>query len=519
MTKTRQHVLLEALSSIDKLALRRLVLQHTPSERNIVTSHLRDAEHELEDCEIQIAILLARRERLLRQVERSKSLLSPINSLPPELLCSGFEHHCERNALRPDGIPAVSAVSQVSHGWRRIVLSSPRLWSSIHIDFSWWKTDFSNYKLPRIARLFMKRSDTVPLRIKLSGGASSSSLYIMEPTLEILTAHSTRWLELDSSDAHPCIVRNDIFAAVRERVPNLTYLNAGTSEIPWPRVDMPSLSSVIYSPSQDLYMNLPLKQLTDLRMTTSFAQHAVPQLQRCSRVETLELTDIGGYVGTDDPSHNLQTKMPVLKTLKVTTGDSSDALFPFRHLILPQMTCLKISIGRPHPEKSSWPMWDEKPMIQTFFHQSPCITTLHLQNLPASDSQVLAMLSLTPMLQDLLIGDIGQQTFDLGYRWIVNRTVTTSFLRRLLATDSNPAVIIPRLTYLTLHAQLDRFDTVSLIDMAASRLNPSIAGVVSLKTVEVQLRGHGDLPRDFALMKPLKDAGLGVKVSKCRNTS
>ncbi|THU83260.1 hypothetical protein K435DRAFT_561145, partial [Dendrothele bispora CBS 962.96] len=116
----------------------------TEEETVRVNQLLRDAESdfasydaEIAQLEAAISVLRHKRKCLQDYVAKHRSLLAPIRRLPPEILSLIFLIHCRRSPNRlffqvgtPSSHDSSSIfLSQVSIGWWRIALESPRLWS------------------------------------------------------------------------------------------------------------------------------------------------------------------------------------------------------------------------------------------------------------------------------------------------------------------------------------------------------------------------------------------------------
>ncbi|KAI3598071.1 hypothetical protein WG66_009113 [Moniliophthora roreri] len=355
MESVKTHAsLLAALSSDNRASLRGLFQPNSPSGRAIVAQHLLDAEGELGDYDINIAILLAKRQRLVRQIERCKSLLAPINKIPPEILCSIFEGYCKKNHLSCPPIAAEAlTVSAVCHRWRQIVLSAPELWSSLHIDVSHWIHD--RHRLPYITQVFTERSQMCPLQICL---------------VWYRRAYSRNF-------------DRQFIAQLEEICLELSYLNLGSEGVVIPDdvfADAPSLSSVIYSPKPDpATAKFPFEQLKFLELRECRSADATSALKCCINLEKLELCNVGDNLDGDVS----RVTLPNVKVLKVMVKKKRNISFVFRHLALPQLTSMEIRGCKLNIEEPTWSDLDDLTAICRFFHESSCnITTMRLCELP-----------------------------------------------------------------------------------------------------------------------------------------
>ncbi|KAK7059056.1 hypothetical protein VNI00_001680 [Paramarasmius palmivorus] len=308
-------------------------------------------------------------------------------------------------------------------------------------------------------------------------------------------------------------------ANIRGHVPRLTHLRLGPTEEIDPCdlfVDAPSLKSVYIIPDSNVGIQLPFEQLQFLKISTAFAEHAVPVLQRCTTVEALELDNIGQYIGI---GYVPRVEMPRVEILNVVVHDEHDVSFIFQHLLLSRLSSLSVTVNIEsecdyiHYSMPHWRVWEDVSRIRDFFSTCSCVlTTLHVQNLPTTDIHLLDLLSLLPLLRELLVRDLGQRT--IGADTLSNRTITSTFLWRLFTLP----IILPQLVDLTLYAQLHLFDAQALVELVSARRvagrPKELVGITELRSIEVELEGSGDLPTELEQLKPFVDEGLRVEISR-----
>lgn len=106
---------------------------------------------------IQLQITL---EQALGAVRSLRNEFSPINRLPAEVICHIFDLVCTWNRDNCSYVDArrVTTLAQVCGQWRSNVISTPFLWSTIHI---------SRKTKPEFITLCFERSKDVPLEIIL----------------------------------------------------------------------------------------------------------------------------------------------------------------------------------------------------------------------------------------------------------------------------------------------------------------------------------------------------------------
>ncbi|KAF8955981.1 hypothetical protein BDZ97DRAFT_1853913 [Flammula alnicola] len=159
--------------------------------------------------------LFSQHEELTREIEEYRALISPVRRLPIDILQEIF-CHClptEHNALMSHHDAPV-LLARICSSWRSIALSTPELWSSIHIpvppfsrsrffyrnyDEEAYKTDTINLVAKRsaAAREWLARSCACPLSISLhdadaSGGNKTHCDALLAPFMPF----SSRWKSL-----------------------------------------------------------------------------------------------------------------------------------------------------------------------------------------------------------------------------------------------------------------------------------------------------------------------------------
>ncbi|ESK86321.1 hypothetical protein Moror_5028 [Moniliophthora roreri MCA 2997] len=497
--------LLEALSTDEASAIRRL--STSAFDPQVISLHLFYAEKDLEICEKEILQLVKKRDLLARRVERCRSLLAPINKIPSELLSSIFELCCEENTLRPDVTSPAIILSAVSHRWREIALTAPRLWSSLKIEFVRFHGFKSLQKLAHTARLFMDRSRSSPLKLNLDWSVGFQDDHL--PVLETIIKQSARWVHFDVNSYDETLLKNRIFQPLRGRLPLLKYLNLGTDECIIESYvlfsDTPALRSLSYTPnSSSTVTEFPFEHLAHLKLRRCYSDEAIMMLERCIRLEKLELDWLGDNIVEENIP---QLHMSAVKSLIFRALEQEPTTFA--HFVLPQLSSIEISCPYPGEYCDNWEQWN---ITQLFLQQSSSfITYCRLETILASDIQVMEFLNCMPMLQTLCIEDMGRWDNGLGH--IRNRTVTSTFLQRLLV-KVNSSVFLPRLEDLMLRARMDDFNASACSIAVLSRFRPDNgqASAVCLRSIEIELKGNGSLPRELASLDHFNGKGIRVKV-------
>ncbi|KAK1221635.1 hypothetical protein PQX77_015550 [Marasmius sp. AFHP31] len=505
----------------------RSFLRTTPSNRATVSQFLHDVELELANYHAEINRLKTaiyaietKRDRLKRAAERYKSLLSPIHTVPTEILTTIFTFACEQNELSRDVIPNVLRVSMVCGRWRDIVFSTPRLWASIEIDFGGWTTNF--HVLKQLLQLFMERSKASSLRLSLalpgdgySGGRAGREE--VSSILRVIVGQCERWEDV-TLDVVPQHFPSSIFDPIRGRLPLLTSLRIrhldGSVQRwnhPFKYFEIcPALHTLRIFPdlfdSQNQNSSLPWTQIQTLHLLTSYNVHAFPLLPLCTAVEHLELSAVGGP-DKDNNDYSSHVVNSGVKTLSIMAAEAqSDVDGVLKHTTLGGLSSLGIC-SQSTDLTDEWPMWDST-CLEAFLQRSSCsITSLHLNALPITDMQILALLRLIPTITSLCIEEF-------CYRK-ENRIVTAPFLDGLnTSVDSVP--LVPKLTHFKVRVHAHNLASDAFLKALSSRWLPDPRhameiGVECLRFVTIvaivssdqgQKDGHLDCLSCF------KDAGM-----------
>ena len=157
---------------------------------------------ELANVENAIARLKMKRCELKRSINRRHSPF--IRIIPPEIIAtiSGFADTNFFVTTRLSPVPNPILLSSVCSDWRRAVVGTPHLWSSIKIDLP---SIYSTAMLGLLAFIdeWLARSGRLPLYISLRYGHKTSldvlTLELYRPIFKILNLYSSRWKSLNTS--------------------------------------------------------------------------------------------------------------------------------------------------------------------------------------------------------------------------------------------------------------------------------------------------------------------------------
>ncbi|KAF8903869.1 hypothetical protein CPB84DRAFT_1773585 [Gymnopilus junonius] len=112
-------------------------IQEVKELLKIPLGELDEIDKQILDLQAQVKSLEERRDEIQKCVDKYHLLLSPIRRLPDDALHEIF-YHCLSTHRNPiiSSSEAPVLLTHVCRKWRAIALSSPRLWSQLHITFS-----------------------------------------------------------------------------------------------------------------------------------------------------------------------------------------------------------------------------------------------------------------------------------------------------------------------------------------------------------------------------------------------
>ncbi|CAE6411855.1 unnamed protein product [Rhizoctonia solani] len=138
----------------------RLTIAHCEQEVNTLSSQIAAEESRvvqlIKEAHEQLAALQAKKGAQEKKIENARAILSPIRSMPPELLGNVFIYAFEADPLVAWRLAAVCSA------WRRQALSTCLIWTRLHVKTN-ARTD------PEFFRLWLERAGkTLPLDIDIT---------------------------------------------------------------------------------------------------------------------------------------------------------------------------------------------------------------------------------------------------------------------------------------------------------------------------------------------------------------
>ncbi|KAJ8095464.1 hypothetical protein PM082_023234 [Marasmius tenuissimus] len=208
------------LDGIDTPFSHILNTNYSPSteEQRSIRGLIRGPEEQIRQLDEEISRLQAERQILKQFVDLHRALLSPFRRLPADVWRSIFFRTLPENALGLCTYTTKSSpllLTTICRSWREIALTTPNLWTSIHIHIP--INSSSTPDLGYITRLrkrkeglkaWLDRSGSLPITISLTAQiyfkdrvpVSQSEVEISEPLraltteyIELLVQYSPRW--------------------------------------------------------------------------------------------------------------------------------------------------------------------------------------------------------------------------------------------------------------------------------------------------------------------------------------
>jgi len=336
---------------------------------------IRSIEHELTDLKTRLKALRKEHKSLIRQVEICQTIITLPRRLPDDILSEIFYQSLPttHNAAMSKSVPPL-IFTQICKHWREVALSTPRLWSTIHIhvvqkDRDQSGDDFDDDVVSSItpgkwdkkratdAVEWLRRSGQRPLSISVVGNdiwaAPSRAFYDLQ--LSSIIPFAARWRNLFfggppgsfSSLAAikavdlPCL--NSLFLdfrpAVQGHLQN-TWKNCGL-------LTAPSLRKLsLQQNHMDITaLNINWSQLTHLDLGTPPQRHSPLSPSIAVASEVLRFCERLVYCKIDlaDADHNhaiMRMPLPLLQKLSIRTNENIARFI--ENLDAPELSCVDL---------------------------------------------------------------------------------------------------------------------------------------------------------------------------------
>lgn len=415
---------------------------YVPSDAEVleIKSYLSKPESELHRLEIEVARaraildkLFSEHDKLEQFVDAHRILITPMRRLPPEIFQEIFVQclSTSRNSVMHSR-EAPMLLTEVCSDWRRIALSTPALWSSLHFVFPHPASASDGSKHARFdaVRAWLARSGTLS---KLSISVYSEFLDDSQPTLtkslgsfihrckrlkitaplehiarlgvpslpelEDVTIHGRDWIS--SSDT---LARLDTFSFLKD-APSLRKVKLTKIVDIWPILRLPfgKLEALHLEASTD-----------DLFTSTS----ALEILNQCQNLRVCSLRYDQSLLA-HRPDHTRTVTLPLVHSFSIF-ADGHGLQQILGYLILPKLREFNLS-------QNQMPLVDDRfdlpALLSSLLDRSCCV--LKKCKLSLSPGDLAACLSIMPSVVDLNLTDHLEVIGD-------------AFIRRFVRTETDP---------------------------------------------------------------------------------
>ncbi|KAK7038690.1 hypothetical protein VNI00_010574 [Paramarasmius palmivorus] len=505
-------------------------------DRHAARQTLRQARTTLEvyDAEIQRRLdalkgLVEERNKAIRVIEECQQRLATIHSLPPEVMLNVFSLSCCENWLDPKNICPSIALSAVCATWRDIILSTPSLWTSIGVTFTYpsWPLELLPLLRHQI-QLFTVRSHTALLSVSLvfdsvnthtpsSGGHRFPD---MKSAWNILASSSHRWHNLSVHVDKNSFLSKPFFRLIAGRLDSLKHLSLTADLEARVAVDMdlfevcPSLDTVVLSYLCPELLILPYSQIYCLTIQNCTIGEDFVSL--FPNVERLVLEDTNSPYEPDEPERQLYCSSKV-RSLSIVAGfnwdDEEECNFfnVFRTFTLGGLSSLEIADFKSN-KLEGWDTFDDVAVIG-FLSRSNCsITHFVLKWTPISDVQAVGLVRLMPALRSLHIEEYHYRLDGVPTNSVITRKFLEAFTLDTRDDTEQTGFLAPSLRKLTLVLHRRGLDRQALANMLISRRPPGYSYDAQvedndhLSSVVIGFIGPGEV--DTAIIRCFDEIGL-----------
>ncbi|KAF7337914.1 hypothetical protein MVEN_02014600 [Mycena venus] len=393
-------------------------------------------------------------------------------TLPPEILAEIFIHCLPAlGFVTPDPAEPPLALCAICRWWREVALSTPRLWSSLLVDFDDMPTNNTDVDL---YRKWLSRARGAPLSISLKDWDEKEVLTSVDPILQTFVGLSRQWKNIEI-DVGMNLARS-IFP-VDGDFPLLERLTVSVhaSELSISFCDAPKLRQVsipIYNP----HIQVPWYQLTTLRIANISVPGCIEILRNASNLldGTFEVAGNPPDVATSIVHHNSLRKLSLGAMINQDHNVNPMPVLSF--LNIPGLKSLTLEFRN----------WDttgaeDVSTFSSFVSRSSAqLDTLALSSMPATTQDLIECLKATPSLRNLKL--------DPAHR-LVN-------MDRVFSQFTGDSKFLPKLQ--SLHFVLDPVFVTpfAVVDMLSWRWASS--GITQLKFFRFA-HGHNQRSVDGAL--------------------
>ncbi|KAJ6561811.1 hypothetical protein B0H19DRAFT_1026608 [Mycena capillaripes] len=294
--------------------------------------------------------LNTKRAALAADIDAHSALLSPIRRVPDDVLREIFVASLpETNNAVISSRESPLLLCGVTSGWRQVALSTPWLWSSLHLvipDEPYIKN--RSFLIER----WLTRSGILPLSLSVGSSPQTYHNFVSgfsRPLFDLLFTVSNRWQAIELMIPRKSLENNYApFILSPTDVPRLTHVkfnarHGGALYLPFLAAPSISSLSLSYMPGvaemTSATISWPLLTRLELFSGPRLSRgNPLRILERCINLESCTLAL--AYVDPDPISYKVLT-LSHLHSLSVTCWDSTVAAFLLKHICAPKLKSLE----------------------------------------------------------------------------------------------------------------------------------------------------------------------------------
>ena len=489
------------------------------------------------------------RDCLQTVASQHQALISPVRRLPPELLQVIFVYclptHGNAVMHASDGAPVL--LGRVCSEWRRISLSTPEVWSSLHIappivTFSNLTSSEARFAREReLIEMWLGRSGICPLNISFVWHANDSEdeIRLCVSLLEALVPRCGRWRMLDFQA--PLTMFKPFVGLTVKDVPllegfslmdNRTAVNVVDK---WPE----SLIFAESAPNLKIFMltfcsgglrlpSIPWHQLTTLYLESSISfffhdsREMLSTFAQCTHLQSCTVKFPLSHTAPISPftKLDLPITLPQLEMLCLDGDQCLQNTFHMSNTLInicaPKLRKLEI-IGRSGRLLEGSTSIAPEPLtaIKMLLERSKCpLENLTVQSISLVPEEFIGCLKLAPTLVELVVHNWAVHVYpepqnEDGYNYLAENQI----LRALTVVDSCPQRV-PRSTSILPIVQRQQRRRISRVEEAKERIeNDSDTTAGALKTGEDLLDSQWKQPLSQPVSEILVEAPLSSEES------
>lgn len=479
----------------------------SPSETHLINNVLSQLQPDLLQIDRDVNRIQSWLDQLLRTREElrefgrvHKALLSSIRQFPHELLSHTFLLSVpDMNQTSAQELKrAVMLPAQVCKRWRDVALSTPRLWSRIHMDLRKRRLE----EEAAFAQRWLARSGGCPLSISLSQ-FMTFDMTIPVASFDAFVAQSDRWEHLNLTVSYPLL---HVFRSAKSRFSRLQTLSIESNTLGEGILDAFEIAPHLHSltighnifPSM---LRVPWSQLTycDMHPYQLSIDDCFEVLQHASNLEEYHL-----HLHRPGPHQS----RPLIRheRLRELSIQACTQLGPlFDKLTLPALQAFSCSA---YEYRYRW----AQPQFLSLLSRSACalqVFCLDFLSAQLIDDDLAQILQLVPSLNKLALR-----------HECARKSLTRTLLGRLTPVPQELACLLPNLTTFALDVYFE-LDGEAFADMIESRrrletdtsYNVPLLGIVALTDHTNRSSNWIDSPTVLRL-KRCRDEGLDIYWSR-----